>query len=144
MRYVRFMSVNELEKFKQGEILINTIDWKGTSKTQSVGFCFFDDSVSPESRIEYLTGVVNLDRVAVFERTDSRSMKKSVGGYRDPKQDMPDKLFEALFKPVVIMEVPEYSITEYSDKTMKLVRAGKVVDTFRRVIEWEDEPCCKK
>lgn len=41
MRYVRFMSVNELEKFKQGEILINIIDWKGISKTQSVDeLCF--------------------------------------------------------------------------------------------------------
>ena len=144
MRYVRFMSANELEKFKQGEILINTIDWKETSKTQSVGFCFFDDSVPPESRIEYLTGVVNLDRVAVFERTDNRPMKKSVGGYRDPNQDMPDNLFDALFKPFAIMQVTEYSIKEYSNKTMRLVKTGKVVDAFRRVIEWEDELCYRK
>ena len=28
MRYVRFMSVNELEKFKQGETLENHTDWR--------------------------------------------------------------------------------------------------------------------
>ena len=82
MRYVRFMSSNELEKFKQGKVLRNNTDW---------------------------------------------SEKDSLSTY-----------------PPKMMMVTEYSIKEYSNKTMRLVRTGKVVDAFRRVIEWEDEPCCKK
>ena len=62
MRYVRFMSSNELEKFKQGKVLRNNTDWSKRSNSGSVGFCFFGDNVKPENRIGYLTGVVCMDR----------------------------------------------------------------------------------
>lgn len=138
MRYVRFMSSNELEKFKQGKVLRNNTDWSKRSNSGSVGFCFFGDNVKPEDRIKYLTGVVCMDQVAVFEPIGGKPLRISQGLYRDPEKD-------SLFTyPPKMMLVTEYSIKEYSNKTMKLVRAGKVVDTFRRVIEWEDEPCCKK
>ena len=79
-----------------------------------------------------------MDQVAVFEPIEGKPLRISQGLYRDPEKD-------SLFTyPLAVMQVTEYSIKEYSNKTMKLVRAGKVVDTFRRVIEWEDEPCCKK
>ena len=138
MRYVRFMSANELEKFRRGEVLKNNTDWKKTKNSGSVGFCFFGDNVKPENRIEYLTGVVCMDRVAVFEPIEGEPMRVSQGLYRDPGND-------SLFTyPPAMMLATEYSIKEYSNKTMKLVRAGKVVNAFRRVIEWEDEECSKK
>ena len=138
MRYVRFMSVNELEKFKQGEVLRNNTVWSKRANSGSVGFCFFGDNVKPEDRIKYLTGVVCMDQVAVFEPIGGKPLRISQGLYRDPEKD-------SLFTyPQKMMLVTEYSNKEYSNKTRKLVRAGKVVDTFRRVIEWEDEPCCKK
>ena len=138
MRYVRFMSVNELEKFKQGEVLRNNTDWSKRASSGSVGFCFFGDNVKPEDRIEYLTGVVCMNRVAVFEPIGGEPLRISQGSYRDPEKD-------SLFTyPLAMIQVTEYSIKEYSNKTMRLVRAGKVVNAFRRVIEWEDEECSKK
>ena len=109
MRYVRFMSVNELEKFKQGEVLENHTDWRKLAKaSNSVGFCFFGDEVSPEQRIEYLTGVVNLDRVAVFERIASELLRQSTGRYRDPERDTAD-LLKSLLAPPPMMDVTEYT-----------------------------------
>ncbi len=138
MRYVRFMSSNELEKFKQGEVLKNNTDWSKRALSRSIGFCFFGNNVEPEDRIEYLTGVVCMDRVAVFEPIEGEPLRVSQGRYRDPEKDSLSTY------PPKMMLVTEYSITEYSNKTMKLVRAGKVVDAFRRVIEWEDEECFMK
>lgn len=49
MRYVRFMSIEELNKYLSGEKLKNNTVWRDRGdKTDSVGFCFFDDSESPE------------------------------------------------------------------------------------------------
>ena len=67
VRYVRFMSEYELKRFQAGEELVNDSDWKKFNKSESIGFCFFDDEVTPEKRMEYVSGVVNLDRVVVFE-----------------------------------------------------------------------------
>ena len=118
--------------------LRNSNGVKKTKNSGSVGFCFFGDNVKPENRIEYLTGVVCMDRVAVFEPIEAEPMRVSQGLYRDPGKD-------SLFTyPPAMMLATEYSIKEYSNKTMRLVRTGKVVNTFRRVIEWEDEPCSKK
>lgn len=82
MRYVRFMSVNELEKFKQGEVLRNNTDWSKRASSGSVGFCFLGDNVKPEDRIEYLTGVVCMNRVAVFEPIGGEPLRISQGSYR--------------------------------------------------------------
>ena len=77
MNYVRFMSINELKKYLSGAVLKNSTDWKRRAKnTGSVGFCFFDDSVEPAERLGYLTGVVNTECVAVFERRSMEEMKK--------------------------------------------------------------------
>ena len=103
----------------------------------SVGFCFFGDDVRPEDRIEYLTGVVCMDRVAVFEPIEGEPMRVSRGLYRDPEKD------SFLGYPIATMYVTEYSITEYSNRTMRLVKVGKVIDAFKRIIEWEDELCYK-
>lgn len=77
MRYVRFMSEYELKRFQAGEELVNDSDWKKFNKSESIGFCFFDDEVTPEKRMEYVSGVVNLDRVVVFEHIGGEPLKKS-------------------------------------------------------------------
>lgn len=135
MRYVRFMGIDELEKYLHGKTLINKTDWRKKAQcTDSVGFCFFDDSVKPEERMEYLTGVVDLDCVAVFECADSRKLRKSYGRYRNPDIDKP-----MFLKPITMMTVPEYSVTRYSRDTMRLIKVGVIIDPYyERLIKWVD------
>lgn len=142
MRYVRFMGEMELIRYSRGEVLKNTTNWKGKAKnTESVGFCFFDDSVKPEERIEYLTGVVDMEWVAIFEPIGDVSFKSSMGLYRDPEQDVPKSLISALFGPVVMMDVKEYSLTEYGKTNLRLVAFGKPYRTERGeyAVHWEME-----
>lgn len=65
-------------------------------------------------------------------------MKKSSGRYRDPDKDACVDLFDSLFNPPEMMRVDEYCTEMYSRETMRLVREGKVIDAFRRVIQWKD------
>lgn len=139
-RFVRFMSRGELRKYLAGETLENHTWWftDKNARTDSVGFCFFDDSVPPERRMEYVSGVVNLEMVAVFEQIGGEKLKFGRGQYRDPEQDQPETLFDFLYKPVKMMTVPEYSTTKYSNKTMHLVRVGMphVAFTGQKSITW--------
>lgn len=82
-RYVRFMSLEELRKYVRGEPLENHTHWG----CGSVGFCFFDTSVEPEKRMDYLTGVVDMQVVVEFERVAGPRMRKAYGAYRDPEKD---------------------------------------------------------
>lgn len=139
MRYVRFMGIDELRKYFAGETLRNHTIWSETSGTKSVGFCFFDELVSPEKRLEYLTGVVDLSLVAVFERLDSMPMRIAQGRYRNPDKDMKDgNILELLLTPPVTMRVKEYSTTEYSKESMKLVKVGRPLLGFgaKHEIKW--------
>lgn len=133
-RYVRFMSFEEFEKFITGQALENHTDWREQGQcTDSVGFCFFDDSVPPEERIEYLTGVVTMEAVVVFERLGDEPMRKSQGRYRDQEAD---KNTFNLFAPIPMMRVDEYSVESYSWEDMRLVRLGEVISPIERKINW--------
>lgn len=134
MKYVRFMGYSELEKLLKGENLVNNTDWrKRAMVTDSVGFCFFDDSIGPEERLEYLTGVCDLDCVIVCECANEKKLRKSHGRYRDPEKDT------LLTLRPVMMDVPEYSITSYNRDIMRPVRVGVVVDPYYdRKIEWQE------
>ena len=72
----------------------------------------------------------------MFE-TDKR-MKESYGRYRDPDNDVPDNLFDALFSPVQMMNVKEYSTATYSQETMRLVKVG-IPDLWTNSIDWREE-----
>lgn len=79
MRYVRFMSIEELGKYLRGEKLKNHTVWKDRGdKTDSVGFCFFDDSKSPEERLEYYSrGITcSTDVWAVFEQISGEPLRQ--------------------------------------------------------------------
>lgn len=133
-RYVRFMSFEEFEKFITGQVLESCTDWRKQGQcTDSVGFCFFDDSVPPEERIEYLTGVVTMEAVAVFERLGGKPMRKSQGRYRDQEADK--DIFNPL-APIPMMKVDEYSVESYSREDMRLVRLGEVISPIERKINW--------
>lgn len=135
-KYVRFMSAKEFWKYLEGGKLINNTDWRKQAQcTDSIGFCFFDDLVPPEKRMEYLSGVVDMEVVAVFE-TEQRMME-SCGRYRDPDNDASDNLLDALFAPVQMMNVKEYSTKKYSRETMKLVKYG-FPNVWNHRIEWQD------
>lgn len=126
MKYVRFMGKEELKKYINGETLHNKTIWRESyGNSDSIGFCFFDDSVNPEERLKYLAGVVDMSAVAVFERTVEDPMRKSTGIYRDPENDTIENWFAAfLGEDIKTMEIQEYSIEEYSEKTMRLVKTG--------------------
>ena len=132
------MFENDQWIFQAGEELVNDSDWKKFNKSESIGFCFFDDEVTPEKRMEYVSGVVNLDRVVVFEHIGGEPLKKSFGKYRDPERDKPKDLFEAIFKPTTPIDVPEYSTKTYSQNTMRIVKIGKVTSILGRKIKWEE------
>lgn len=142
MRYVRFMGEKELIRYLRGGRLKNTTNWKEKAKnTGSEGFCFFDDSVKPEERIEYLTGVVDMEWVVVFEPIGSVDFKESTGLYRDPEQDSPDSIFAAFFEPIAMMPVKEYSLTEYDKENLRLVAFGKpyMTEGRRYAVHWDKE-----
>ena len=141
MRYVRFMGEKEIERYLKRRHLFNTTNWEEHgSRTGSVGFCFFDDSVEPEQRMEYLTGVVSMDAVAVFEPIGELNFRESMGMYRDPEKDKNLGILEFLFVKPPMMPVKEYSLTEYSYKTMRLVRLGiPKWHIDRKIIEWIHE-----
>lgn len=126
MKYVRFMGKEELKKYMNGETLHNKTIWRENyGNSDSIGFCFFDDSVNPEERLKYLAGVVDMSAVAVFERTVENPMRKSIGIYRNPENDTVENLLAAfLGEDIKTMEIQEYSIEEYSEKTMRLVKTG--------------------
>lgn len=126
MKYVRFMGKEELKKYMNGETLYNKTIWRESyGNSDSIGFCFFDDSVNPEERLKYLAGVVDMSAVAVFERAVENPMRKSTGIYRDPENDTVENLLAAfLGEGIKTMEIQEYSIEEYSEKTMRLVKTG--------------------
>ena len=126
MRLIRFMGLEEAEKYLDGEVLENHTDWSAQAKTASKGFCFFPADPPPETRLHYLSGVVDFDIVAEFEVSDVVVLKKSKGQYRDPDEELPD-LWAALTQPVKTFKTTEYSLESYSKKTLRLIRLGAVI-----------------
>lgn len=138
MRLIRFMSQGEFDALLSGETLHNTRDHHRYSggRTNSVGFCFFDLSVPPEKRMEYLTGVVDMD--AVVEIDTNAKLKKGQGIYRDPDQDETSLVNVILGKESSPMKViREYSVTEYGLDTCKVIRIGKPLPLEHKII-WEE------
>lgn len=141
MRYVRFMGLDEFRKLCYGMKLENHTDWKARAKkTESKGFCFFDDSVPPEERIEYLTGVVDLTVCVVFELRAPIQMKESYGRYRDPKKDrIPANLADIFaIRPEAMQMIKEYSVESYDAEMMHIERVG-ICEPWIGVIEWQHD-----
>lgn len=136
MRIIRFMSRNELSKLMSGQRLRNKTDHHAEygGHTNSKGFCFFDTSVPPEARMKYLTGVVCME--AVVELETDMQLQEGYGMYRDPEKELPD-LFSLLFTPVPMKKLKEYSISEYSLHTVRIIRIG-LPKLWPHRIEWKE------
>lgn len=144
MRLVRFMSREELKRYLAGEKLHNRTNWKTAgNRSESVGFCFFDTAVSPEERMHYLTGIVNMQTVVEFEPVEPQIFRTSYGIYRDPSKDDFSGLNVAdlitfLTRSVPTQKVLEYSIGDYSNRTLKLIRVG-FPNMTQHTIKWQKE-----
>ena len=65
-------------------------------------------------------------------------MRKSTGIYRDPEKDDIENWLDILLGEVKTMDVPEYSIEEYDQKTMRLIKTGTlVVNLGDYSIKWD-------
>ena len=135
MKLVRFLSLAELRALLEGAILENRTKHHTDhhSRSNSVGFCFFDDSVPPEKRMHYLTGVVSMDAVIEIE-TDMR-LKKCYGWYRDPEKDAGSGLPGMMLSDIPMQKLTEYCTTKYSLKDIKGIRIGKPF-LFPHRISW--------
>lgn len=126
MNLVRFMGADELFKYLRGGTLKNNTDWRREAASTSKGFCFFPADPPPEDRLHYLSGVVDFSYVAEFEPRGPICVTMGTGMYRDPREPLPLSIWECFNTPVKMIPVEEYSIAEYSRKTLKLKRYGKI------------------
>lgn len=137
MRLVRFMGAEEMEKYIAGLALVNRTNWMidQYKATHSKGFCFFDDSVAPEKRMEYLTGIVDMTICAVFRPINTDKLRVSYRRYRDPDKDgKVMSLSEVLTRPIAYQSVKEYSLEQYSKRTMQLDKIGLCVPCEHRIV----------
>lgn len=132
IRVFRFMSKKELEDYKEGKHLENTMIHK--SKTNSVGFCFLDTKeYKPEEAFHFLSGIVNPEICAVFEVEEDK-LNKSWGIYSTPVKETGNELLDLinLFENWNnTFKANEYCTQAYSNKDFKLVRYA-VPDWFNR------------
>lgn len=109
MKVFRFMSHEEFEKYKSGQVLVNNT--KHTGKTNSVGFCFLNaEEYSPEYAYKFLIGAIFPEICCVFDVSEDK-LKKGYGIYHIPKT-RPSRQFKAI----------EYSTIKYSKEDFKLIR----------------------
>lgn len=140
MKLIRFMGNEELRKYLNGETLTNTTEWRTAGQaSDSRGFCFFDDSEPPEKRLSYMSGIVDTDRVAIFETVPFAKIDlfESFGRYRDTEKDMPTWEELLTFSNIRYKEVREYSLVEYSNQILRLMKVGKPIRGDGWEIDWE-------
>ena len=119
MKVFRFMSLEELQKYLNGEELLNTT--KHEAHTNSVGFCFMNyKDNDPEEAIKFLSGIVDDELCAEFE-TDESNLNKSYGVYADP--------YGAFFDT---MTEDEYCTQKYSKENFKLLRIATLKYNYEK------------
>ena len=127
MKVFRFMSKLEFEKYKNDITLIN--NKKHDGKTNSIGFCFLNiEEFTPEEAMHFLSGIATFDVCAVFETEEK--LNKTYGIYAkqikstgNPFEDLLN-LFSGFTDNFT---ANEYCITEYSKKTMKLLKYSEEI-----------------
>lgn len=127
MKVFRFMSKAEFNKFINNEKLINTKSFN--AKTNSVGFCFlYLEEYEPEKALHFLSGIVSFDICAVFET--KAKLNKSYGVYAKPIKPTGNFLEDMLNLIEGFNEkftANEYCTTDYSTKTMKLIKYSEKI-----------------
>ena len=140
MRLIRFMGFKELRKYLNGETLTNTTEWRAAGQaSDSRGFCFFDDTEMPEERLPYVSGVVDTELVVMFETVPFAKidLHEGFGRYRDTEKDMPTLEDLLTFTNIKFKKVREYSLTEYSNQILRLLKVGKPIRGDGWEIDWE-------
>ena len=128
MRLIRFMGAVEQNKYLNGETLTNITDWrKAGQRSGSRGFCFFDDSETPEERLPYVSGVVDTSLVAVFDTVPFARLElmESLGTYRDTERDLPTLKELLTFSNLQFKKVREYSALQYNSQILHIVKVGR-------------------
>ncbi len=136
VKVFRFMSKEEFEKYRNGEILINTA--KHIAKTNSKGFCFLSlKDFTPEEAIHFLSGIVNFEVCAVFETDEI--LTKSYGIYAKPIKDTGNTLKDLMNLFYGFnngFTASEYCATEYDNKEMKLLKYSENIwEQWRKLEE---------
>ena len=139
MKMFRFMSRNEFEKYRSGQLLINKTIHQG--KTNSIGFCFFNiDDYKPERAMHFLSGVVTLDVCAVFET--NKRLNKTMGTYAK----LPPSTGNALIDYIRVLnglvykfDAVEYCTTSYNNKEFKLLKYSEDIWKQWRPVEEESK-----
>lgn len=127
MKVFRFMSKLEFEKYKNDITLIN--NKKHNGKTNSIGFCFLNiEEFTPEEAMHFLSGIATFDVCAVFETEEK--LNKTYGIYAKPIKTTGNPFEDLLnlFSGFTDnFTANEYCITEYSKKTMKLLKYSEEI-----------------
>ena len=127
MKVFRFMSKLEFEKYKNDITLIN--NKKHDGKTNSIGFCFLNiEEFTPEEAMHFLSGIATFDVCAVFETEEK--LNKTYGIYAKPIKSTGNPFEDLLnlFSGYTDnFTANEYCITEYSKKTMKLLKYNEEI-----------------
>ena len=116
MKLFRFMSLEEFQKYQNGETLTNNKDHyiEGERATNSVGFCFFNYAqYKPEEMLHSVFGIVSIAICAIFE-TDRKNVRKTKGRYSRPKAK------DSFERETYI--ATEYCTTQYSKNNFKLLK----------------------
>lgn len=142
MRVFRFMSNSEFEMYKAGKVLVNNNNHREKGfKSDSVGFCFFDESeIDIKQAIHFLSGLVSFDICAVFE-TEKNNLKQGYGIYAKPLS-MTGILALDLYNVMTNREKiqrTEYSTTTYNNSKFKLIKYSENIWSQYNPIEKQKE-----
>ena len=142
MKVFRFMSKEEFDRLNNGEILINHTNHKKNGlKTDSIGFCFFDEEeIDIKEAIHFLSGIVSFDICAVFE-TDKNNLKQGYGIYAKPLRMtgiLALDLYNAMTNREKIQRT-EYSTTTYNNSKFKLIKYSENIWSQYKPMEEQKE-----
>ena len=127
MKVFRFMSKEEFEKYNKNLTLKNSKKHNG--KTNSIGFCFLNiEEYTPEEAMHFLSGIATFDVCAVFETKEK--LNKTYGIYAKPIKstgNIVEDLMNLYGNYMDRFTANEYCITEYNNKTMKLLKYSEKI-----------------
>lgn len=145
MKVFRFMSYEEFEKYKKGQVLVNNT--KHTGKTNSVGFCFLDaDEIDVKKALHFLSGIASFDVCAVFET--NKKLNKTYGEYakpikeynkENPLESIMDLLTHSADIPENRMTINEYCTKKYSKADFRLIKYSENIWNQWNIIDNQKE-----
>lgn len=145
MKVFRFMSYEEFENYRKGQVLVNNTKHMG--KTNSVGFCFLNaDEFDIKEALHFLSGIVSFDICAVFET--NKKLNKSYGEYAKPIKDYDKKNpFEFIIDLLTHLEdvpenrikINEYCTEKYSKEDFKLIKYSEDIWNQWNIIDHQNE-----